>query len=996
LYSIAAVVATAVLLVGLAMFEASRMETIAAQLASGTIHASAIASAMHTERTNELYILVAAGSACVFLFMLLSFAYGGQMSRRLNAVSAALGEIMASDFAALTTALRALAQGDLSAAFASDRGVLDASGADEAARLAHAYNDLAHGLRSIGGEFASATTRLRELISGVAEEATSLASTSVQVANASSEARIAVQTISQTMGGVASSVREQSMRVRDTSVALEELARAAQQIASGSANQADAVGGASNAVTQLDAQIAAFTSLGERLSQAAGTSSTEMSAGGDAMARTLEAMAKLRSSSNEAVRAMTGLEERSRAVSEIVSTIDDIADQTNLLALNAAIEAARAGEHGRGFAVVADEIRKLAERSSQSTREIGDILGAIRRETLKASSTMRGSAEAMEDGVTLAERAREAMNVLQETIDATSAVASEVERRTKTMRQASESLARGVEDVSKVVEENATAADQMRSNTQSVASAIVPVAQASESYSERTEEVSTSTSALATQVQDMDSTANAIKAQAARLNSLVSYFRTAGARGDARMQPRISSPAQAESSALVRGMSAVGATATNIITMVGIGPIVTIPSILFFLHGPLSLLGWIAGALLALCDGMVWAELASLYPGSGGTYRFVLDVFGKNSVGRLFAFCFAWQMLFFAPLVQAVGYTGLASYAAYLFPQLANSPWGLKAVAVSVGIITVAVLYRGIATISRMAVALGVVVLATLLCLIASSFVHFSPAHALALQSGDSLWSGLRAGIGAALIITIYDYIGYGQSACLGDEVQTPQRALPRSILISIAIVSLLYILMQFGVLGTIPWQSIVQRPDGTVPPLGQHVASVIVAHAFGTQASIVITVLVLITAFASAFGNLLGSSRIPFAAAIDGLFPAVLAKVDGSGKFPKVALLVVGLLALPACLLPLDLAYNMLLATLVLAQSIAQIAALFVVRARGTRAPFRMWLYPLPAIIALGGWGYAFLSAGTAPIVFGCASLLVGMMVFAARSAARQEWPFG
>jgi amino acid transporter len=346
--------------------------------------------------------------------------------------------------------------------------------------------------------------------------------------------------------------------------------------------------------------------------------------------------------------------------------------------------------------------------------------------------------------------------------------------------------------------------------------------------------------------------------------------------------------------------------------------------------------------------------------------------------------------------VQAIGDTGFASYAAFLFPQLASSPWATNALALGVGVVTLAALYRGISTISRLGVVLGVFVVATLLLFIVSSFVHFSPAQAMQMAQGDSFWGGLRGGIGAALIIAIYDYIGYGQSAMIGDEVDRPQRSLPRSILGSVAIVSVLYILMQYGVLGAVPWHSIVQNADGSVPPLGTHIASFIVQRSFGNGAAVVMTILVLITAFASAYGNLLGSSRIPFAAAVDGLFPSALAKLDEKGRFPKRALLMVGILALPACLLPLGLASNILVTTLVLAQSIAQIGALFVVRWRGVRAPYRMWLYPIPAIIALCGWGYAFWSSGTAPIVFGCVSLLAGMLVFAARSAARQEWPFG
>ena len=124
----------------------------------------------------------------------------------------------------------------------------------------------------------------------------------------------------------------------------------------------------------------------------------------------------------------------------------------------------------------------------------------------------------------------------------------------------------------------------------------------------------------------------------------------------------------------VRAVGLRGATAINVITMVGIGPLITIPLVLGALHGPLSLAGWILGALLSLCDGLVWAELGSLYPHSGGTYGFLLESFGRARAGRLLAFLFVWQTVCTVPLTLASGYIGFANYAGYLFPGLGASP----------------------------------------------------------------------------------------------------------------------------------------------------------------------------------------------------------------------------------------------------------------------------------------------------------------------------------
>jgi amino acid transporter len=446
---------------------------------------------------------------------------------------------------------------------------------------------------------------------------------------------------------------------------------------------------------------------------------------------------------------------------------------------------------------------------------------------------------------------------------------------------------------------------------------------------------------------------------------------------------------------LIRGMGLRGAVAINVITMIGIGPLVTIPLVLGALHGPLSLAGWIAGALLALCDGLVWAELGSRYPGSGGTYGYLREVFGRNGLGRGLGFLFAWQTIFYAPLLLATGYIGFANYAGYLVPAIAGAPRLLALVAVAVGLVTLVALYRPIGAVSRTGIALAIASVVTLLCVIVASYAHFSPAQAFAGPAQDAFWTGLAAGFGQALIITMYDYVGYNAASNVGDEVVNPARTLPRSIVISVVLVAILYVGMQVGVLGALPWQQLIPAADGTLPPLGQHVASAIVEQRFGAGAAVVVTVLVLVTAFASVYGNLLAFSRIPFAAAVDGVFLRAFAHVHSTRRFPDVALLAIGLLALPACLFPLDQVINALTTGIVLIQSIAQIVALFVMRARGERAPYRMWLFPLPALVALAGWSFAYVSAGTNAIAYGTITLAAGAAVYLARAARRREWPF-
>jgi amino acid transporter len=447
---------------------------------------------------------------------------------------------------------------------------------------------------------------------------------------------------------------------------------------------------------------------------------------------------------------------------------------------------------------------------------------------------------------------------------------------------------------------------------------------------------------------------------------------------------------------LLRGVDLRGAVAINTIAMIGVGPLITVPLVLGALHGPLSLAGWILGALLAMCDGLVWSELGALYPGSGGTYGYLRTIFGPTRAGSMLAFVFAWQTLFAAPLNQAVGYIGIANYTGYLFPAVSRSPWAIKALAVAFGLLTLGALYRRITAVARVGIGLALAVLVTVACVIAAAYAHFTPSLVTSLPPNDSVWNGLRMGLGQGLLIAIYDYLGYNQASCIGGEVIRPARTLPLSIIVSVAVVAAIYLTLQVGILGAIPWASVIPRPDGSLPPLGQHLASAIVERSFGAPAATGVTLLIIVSAFASMYANLLGYSRIPYAAAAEGQFLRPFAHLHPTLRFPDVSLLTIGLLALPAALLPLDTVFNALTTGMVLIQSVAQIVALGVIRARGIRSPYRMWLYPLPALVALACWSFVFLSAGRGAISFGLVTLALGSAVFFVRAAQTRRWPFG
>jgi amino acid transporter len=447
-------------------------------------------------------------------------------------------------------------------------------------------------------------------------------------------------------------------------------------------------------------------------------------------------------------------------------------------------------------------------------------------------------------------------------------------------------------------------------------------------------------------------------------------------------------------SGLKRAIDLRGAVSINVITMIGIGPLVTIPLVIAALGGPLALIGWIAGAVVALCDGLVWAELSSRYPGSGGTYLYLRDVFGPQRLGKALAFLFNWQFLLYAPCLLASGYIGFANYAAYLYPPLGTNAYEHDALALGVGVVTIALLYRRTSQVALLGTALAVAAALTVGLVAFAGLSHADFAQAFHMAGPLRFNVGFLAGFGSALIITLYDYAGYSDAALLGDEVVRPERTIPAAIVLSVAIVAVLYVVLQVGVLGAVPWRSLLDV-HGQPTAQAQYVGSYVVERTWGRVAAIAVTLLVLVTAFASVYGNLLGFSRISYAAARDGAFLPVFGKLHPRKEIPHVALLVVGVLSLVASLFTLDQVIAFLTAGIVLIQGIAQIVALGLLRSRRERAPFRMPLYPLPAILALAGWSLAFVSSGTPAILLGLGWLAVGAVVFLVAARVERWWPF-
>lgn len=441
-----------------------------------------------------------------------------------------------------------------------------------------------------------------------------------------------------------------------------------------------------------------------------------------------------------------------------------------------------------------------------------------------------------------------------------------------------------------------------------------------------------------------------------------------------------------EGSGLIRGIGLPQAIALNVNNMIGIGPFITIPALVASMHGPQAMLGWIVGGLLAACDGLVWAELSASLPGSGGTYLYLRESYGRRG-GRLMSFLFIWQVSFHAPLAFASGSIGFSQYLSYLLPGL--SAGEMKAVAVGVALLVTALLYRRVTVAGNLALLLLAGVLFTLGMTIVAGVKDFQLGRALdfppgAFELGEGFWFGL----GGASLIAIYDYLGYYNVCYLGGEVKNPERTLPRSILLSVLLVAVLYLAMNFTLLGSIPWREVEQT---------RYPMSLLVERAFGPGPAWLITVLILWTAFASIFSLLLGNSRIPYAAALDGNFFRPFARLHPTERFPTVSLVVMGSTAAFFSLFTLTAVIKMLIVIRVTVQFIGQTVGLMLLRRSrlDVPRPFRMALYPLPCFVAIALWLFIFFTQPWYYMLWAALLLAGGLTAFLLHSWARREWPF-
>jgi len=436
-------------------------------------------------------------------------------------------------------------------------------------------------------------------------------------------------------------------------------------------------------------------------------------------------------------------------------------------------------------------------------------------------------------------------------------------------------------------------------------------------------------------------------------------------------------------------MGLVQSTAVNMVDMIGIGPFITIGVILSAMGGPQAVLGWFLGALFSVCDGMVYAELGAAMPGAGGAYIYFREAFNPRTWGHLFSFLFLWETIFVAPLGISAASVGFAEYTHYFFPGLSHA--GVGFLAAGDCVLITFLLYRPIKEVGRYSVVMLGVVLFAMFWVIVAGLIHINTKMAFDFPPGAfHLSKPFFYGLAAATLIAMYNYGGYNNITYLGGEVQNPAKNIPRAIVFSVLIVAVLYLLMSVVIIGTIPWRE---------AAVSHAVVSEFIGKLYGARAASVMTYLILIATLAGIFTMSLGYSRVLYAAGAEGNFFKVFGRVHPTGRFPTFAVVATNAMAIPLCWFSLERLISAMMIIQIAFQFIPQIFAVFAIRKyrKEIKRPFGMWLYPVPALIALAGWIYVASTPeqrqylGTAVIL-----LLLGLGAYFLRARAVKSWPLG
>ncbi len=449
----------------------------------------------------------------------------------------------------------------------------------------------------------------------------------------------------------------------------------------------------------------------------------------------------------------------------------------------------------------------------------------------------------------------------------------------------------------------------------------------------------------------------------------------------------------------------------NMLEMIGVGPFITLPLVIAAAGYRLSVWAWVLGAVIAIADGLVWAELGAAFPRAGGSYAFLEEIYGPKGPGRWLSFLYVWQVGFTAPLSIASGCIGLSGFLAVFWPQLGAAPIAaLPALhysnfaAAAACLLVTALLYRNLNSITRLAWVLFAGVIAALTGVIVSGFAHAAATGGWHMPQAPALSAALSiGGLAQATLLATYCYWGYYNICFLGAEVRRPERTIPRAILLSILFVAAFYVLMNLAALPSL--HSAATHAAESAALRVQLVAD-IASSAFGQWAGYLVAALIVWTAFASVFSLQLGYSRVPYAAARDGNYFRFLAAVHPRYGIPHRSLVALGLVGALFCFFSLAQVITMLVITRILLQfSLQQIGVILLrIRRPDLPRPFRIPLYPLPPLAAMAGFAFMLFDPRRAQAkggsglfeLYGAIAIAIsGTAIYLFRAHRLRQWPF-
>jgi len=432
-------------------------------------------------RYRNLILIMAVGATA--LGIVLSLLISRSMARRIQQ---------------LASAVTVIANGDLRAE------ELTVTTNDEIADMTRAFNQM--------------TRNLRDLLRRATQSTESVLSASEQLLAASESAARAAEESARATTQVASGASEQASGTARASQTLDQLRDAIHQIAEGAGRSAAEVQDAASLLGEMATRLDDMAQNARQTAEASGSGVKRAEAGADVVGRTLHELEEVGQVVADAADRIRQLEHLSSQIGAITDVISGIADQTNLLALNAAIEAARAGEHGRGFAVVAEEVRKLAEQSANSAKEISDLIRNIQASTSEAVAAMAAGTERVQKGNQLASEAGRALNEILQTLQGTAKAVESLAENADRVKQDAARVVQTFNDVAAVTEENTAATEEMAASVTDVTETANQVARiaeenvaAAEEVSAAVEELTASSEQVAQSARDLASTARELQ-----------------------------------------------------------------------------------------------------------------------------------------------------------------------------------------------------------------------------------------------------------------------------------------------------------------------------------------------------------------------------------------------------------------------------------------------------------------------------------------------------